>query len=145
MVYGSARQRSEQITPAEDVAGVFCIPGGAVERHVCLYTCSDDDYSSAGLKTPGRREDKCLSARAGKRPRASGAERGRAHAPPLSLRRRSAVGFCLFRPVICLLLMMLLFLLLLLFFFFLMLSLLSVLLFSCLCLFRASPWRGGLS
>ena len=82
------------------------------------------------------------SARAGKRPRAGGAERGRAHAPPLSLRGRSAVGF---RPVICLLLMMLLFLLLLLFFFFLLLSLLSVLLFSCLCLFRASPWRGGLS
>ena len=94
----------------------------------------------------GRREDKCLSARAGKRPRAGGAERGRAHAPPLSLRGRSAVGF---RPVICLLLMMLLFLLLLLLllllFFFLMLSLLSVLLFSCLCLVRASPWRGGLS
>ena len=39
--------------------------------------------------------------------------------------------------------MMLLFLLL--FFFFLLLSFLSVLLFSCLCLFRASPWRGGLS
>ena len=34
---------------------------------------------------PGRREDKCPSARAGKRPRAGGAERGRAHAPPLSL------------------------------------------------------------
>lgn len=52
-----------------------------------------------------------------------GAERGRAHAPPLSLRGRSDGGFCLFRPVICLLLMMLLFLLLLLllllFFFFL--------------------------
>ena len=77
--------------------------------------------------------------------RAGGAERGRADAPPLSLRGRSDGGFCLFRPVICLLLMMLLFLLLLLFFFFLMLSLLSVLLFSCLCLFRASPWRGGLS
>lgn len=42
----------------------------------------------------------------------------RAHAPPLSLRGRSAVGFCLFRPVICLLLMMLF---LLLFFFFLLL------------------------
>lgn len=55
----------------------------------------------------------------GKRPRAGGAERGRADALPLSLRGRSAVGFCLFRPVICLLLMMLLFLLLLLFFFFL--------------------------
>ena len=57
--------------------------------------------------------------------RAGGAERGCAHAPPLSLRGRSAVGFCLFRPVICLLLMMLLFLLLLLllllFFFFLLL------------------------
>ncbi|MDO2727921.1 hypothetical protein Q2V54_27560 [Escherichia coli] len=64
--------------------------------------------------TQGRREDKCPSARAGKRPRAGGAERGRAHAPPLSLRGRSAVGFCLFRPVICLLLMMWLFLLLLL-------------------------------
>lgn len=62
--------------------------------------------------TQGRREDKCPSARAGKRPRAGGAERGRAHAPPLSLRGHSAVGFCLFRPVICLLLMMLLFLLL---------------------------------
>ena len=111
-------------------------------RHVCLYPCSDDDYSSAGLKTPGRREDKCLSARAGKRPRASGAERGRAHAPPLSLRGHSDGGFCLFRPVICLLLMLLF---LLLFFFFLLLSFLSVLLFSCLCLFRASPWRGGLS
>ena len=76
-------------------------------------------------------------------------ERGRAGAPPLSLRGCSAVGFCLFMPVICLLLMMLLLLLLLLFlllfFFFLLLSFLSVLLFSCLCLFRASPWRGGLS
>ena len=40
-------------------------------------------------------------------------ERGRAGAPPLSLRGCSAVGFCLFMPVICLLLMMLLFLLLL--------------------------------
>ena len=95
--------------------------------------------------TQGRREDKCLSARAGKRQRASGAGRGRADAPPLPLRGYSDGDFCLFRPVICLLLMMLLFLLLLLFFFFLMLSLLSVLLFSCLCLFRASPWRGGLS
>ena len=95
--------------------------------------------------TQGRREDKCPSARAGKRPRAGGAERGRADAPPLSLRGRSDGGFCFFMPVICLLLMMLLFLLLLLFFFFLMLSLLSVLLFSCLCLFRASPWRDGLS
>ncbi|EOJ5229846.1 hypothetical protein ACM3E3_003953 [Escherichia coli] len=79
------------------------------------------------MKTPGRREDKCPSARAGKRPRAGGAERGCAHAPPLSLRGRSDGGFCLFRPVICLLLMMLLFLLLLLllllllFFFFLLL------------------------
>ncbi|MRI99389.1 hypothetical protein FDP72_12550 [Escherichia coli] len=71
------------------------------------------------MKTPGRREDKCSSARAGKRPRAGGAERGRAHTPPLSLRGNSAVGFCLFRSVICLLLMM--FLLLLLFFFFLLL------------------------
>ncbi len=75
--------------------------------------------------TPGWREDKCPSVRAGKRPRVGGAERGRAYAPPLSLRGRSAVGFCLFRPVICLLLMMLLFLLLLLllllFFFFLLL------------------------
>ncbi len=69
--------------------------------------------------TPGRREDKCLSARAGKRPRAGGAERGRADAPPLSLRGRSDGGFCFFMPVICLLLMM--FLLLLLFFFFLLL------------------------
>ncbi|HHL5942079.1 TPA: hypothetical protein ACQ8M3_004001 [Escherichia coli] len=68
--------------------------------------------------TQGRREDKCPSARTGKRPRAGGAERGCAHAPPLSLRGRSAVGFCLFRPVICLLLMMLF---LLLFFFFLLL------------------------
>ncbi len=64
--------------------------------------------------TQGWREDKCPSVRAGKRPRAGGAERGRAHAPPLSLRGRSDGGFCLFRPVICLLLMMLLFLLLLL-------------------------------
>lgn len=76
--------------------------------------------------TPGRREDKCLSARAGKRPRAGGAERGRAHAPPLSLRGRSDGGFCFFMPVICLLLMLLfllllLLLLLLLFFFFLLL------------------------
>ncbi len=47
--------------------------------------------------------------RAGKKPRVGGAERGRAHAPPLSLRGRSDGGFCLFRPVICLLLMMLLF------------------------------------
>ncbi len=45
---------------------------------------------------------------------AGGAERGRAYAPPLSLRGCSAVCFCLFMPVICLLLMMLLFLLLLL-------------------------------
>ncbi|EEY8760384.1 hypothetical protein DFZ42_25835 [Escherichia coli] len=81
------------------------------------------------MKTPGRREDKCLSARAGKRQHAGGAERGRAHAPPLSLRGCSAVCFCLFMPVICLLLMMLL-LFLLLFFFFLLLSFLSVLLFS---------------
>lgn len=74
--------------------------------------------------TQGWREDKCPSVRAGKRPRAGGAERGRADAPPLSLRGRSAVGFCLFRPVICLLLMLLfllLLLLLLLFFFFLLL------------------------
>ncbi|HFI6907964.1 hypothetical protein MZC02_25825 [Escherichia coli] len=75
--------------------------------------------------TQGRREDKCPSARAGKRPRAVGAERGRAHAPPLPLRGRSDGGFCFFMPVICLLLMMLLFLLLLLllllFFFFLLL------------------------
>ena len=60
---------------------------------------------------------------AGKRPRAGGAERGRAHAPPLSLRGRSEGGFCFFMPVICLLLMLflLLLLLLLLFFFFLLL------------------------
>ncbi len=75
--------------------------------------------------TQGRREDKCLSARAGKT-RAGGAERGRAHAPPLSLRGRSDGGFCFFMPVICLLLMLLfllllLLLLLLLFFFFLLL------------------------
>nr|WP_141031043.1 hypothetical protein [Escherichia coli] len=57
--------------------------------------------------TPGRRGDKCPSARAGKRPRAGGAERGRAHAPPLSLRGRSDGGFCFFMPVICLLLMLL--------------------------------------
>ena len=69
--------------------------------------------------TQGRREDKCPSARAGKRPRAGGAERGRADAPPLSLRGRSDGGFCFFMPAICLLLMM--FLLLLLFFFFLLL------------------------
>ncbi|HFE3164828.1 TPA: hypothetical protein ACF3FZ_004675, partial [Escherichia coli] len=68
------------------------------------------------MKTPGRQEDKCPSARAGKRPRAGGAERGRAHAPPLSLRGRSDGGFCFFMPVICLLLMLLF---LLLFFFFL--------------------------
>ena len=75
--------------------------------------------------TQGWREDKCPSVRTGKRPRAGGAERGRAHAPPLSLRGRSDGGFCFFMPVICLLLMMLLFLLLLLllllFFFFLLL------------------------
>lgn len=64
--------------------------------------------------------------------RAGGAERGRAHAPPLSLRGRSDGGFCFFMPVICLLLMLLflllllillllLLLLLLLFFFFLLL------------------------
>ncbi len=116
---------------------------GSCRAACLLIPVPRDDYSSAGLKTPGRREDKCLSARAGKRPHAGGAERGRAHAPPLSLRGCSAVCFCLFMPVICLLLMMLLFLLL--FFFFLLLSFLSVLLFSCLCLFRASPWRGGLS
>ncbi|MCW7226476.1 hypothetical protein OHD50_27015 [Escherichia coli] len=67
--------------------------------------------------TQGRREDKCPSARAGKTARRWRQRKGRAHAPPLTLRGRSAVGFCLFRPVICLLLMMLLFLLL--FFFFL--------------------------
>lgn len=44
-------------------------------------------------------------------------ERGRAGAPPLSLRGYSVVRFCLFMPVICLLLMMFL----LLFFFFLLL------------------------
>lgn len=76
--------------------------------------------------TQGRREDKCPSARAGKRPRAGGAERGCADAPPLSLRGRSDGGFCFFMPVICLLLMLLfllllLLLLLLLFFFFLLL------------------------
>ncbi|KHH07466.1 hypothetical protein OHC85_27335 [Escherichia coli] len=76
--------------------------------------------------TPGRREDKCLSARAGKKTRAGSAERGRADAPPLSLRGRSDGGFCFFMPVICLLLMLLfllllLLLLLLLFFFFLLL------------------------
>ena len=51
-------------------------------------------------------------------------ERGRAGAPPLSLRGCSVVCFCLFMPVICLLLMLLfllLLLLLLLFFFFLLL------------------------
>ena len=58
--------------------------------------------------------------------RAGGAERGRAHAPPLSLRGRSDGGFCFFMPVSCLLLMLLfllllLLLLLLLFFFFLLL------------------------
>ncbi|HDS0464717.1 TPA: hypothetical protein QDV51_004871 [Escherichia coli] len=58
--------------------------------------------------------------------RAGGAERGHAHAPPLSLRGRSDGGFCFFMPVICLLLMLLfllllLLLLLLLFFFFLLL------------------------
>lgn len=68
--------------------------------------------------TQGWREDKCPSVRAGKRPRAGGAERGRAHAPPLSLRGRSDGGFCFFMPVICLLLMLLF---LLLFFFFLLL------------------------
>ena len=67
--------------------------------------------------TQGWREDKCPSVRAGKRPRAGGAERGRAHAPPLSLRGRSDGGFCFFMPAICLLLMMFL----LLFFFFLLL------------------------
>lgn len=72
--------------------------------------------------TQGRREDKCPSARAGKRPRAGGAERGRADAPPLSLRGRSDGGFCVFMPAICLLLMLLfLLLLLLLLFFFLLL------------------------
>lgn len=76
--------------------------------------------------TQGWREDKCPSVRAGKRPRAGGAERGRADAPPLSLRGRSDGGFCFFMPVICLLLMLLfllllLLLLLLLFFFFLLL------------------------
>ncbi|MBW9838743.1 hypothetical protein FJD01_21775 [Escherichia coli] len=68
--------------------------------------------------TQGWREDKCPSARVGKRPRAGGAERGRADAPPLSLRGRSDGGFCFFMPVICLLLMLLF---LLLFFFFLLL------------------------
>ena len=68
--------------------------------------------------TQGWREDKCPSVRAGKKTRAGGAERGRAHAPPLSLRGRSDGGFCFFMPVICLLLMLLF---LLLFFFFLLL------------------------
>uniref|UniRef100_UPI003530CFEC hypothetical protein n=1 Tax=Escherichia coli TaxID=562 RepID=UPI003530CFEC len=36
--------------------------------------------------TQGWREDKCPSVRAGKRQHAGGAERGRAYAPPLSLR-----------------------------------------------------------
>ncbi len=96
---------------------------GSCRAACLLIPVPRDDYLSAGLKTPGRREDKCLSARAGKRQHAGGAERGRADAPPLSLRGCSAVCFCLFMPVICLLLMMLLFLLLLLllFFFFLLL------------------------
>ena len=68
--------------------------------------------------TQGWREDKCPSVRAGKRQHAGGAERGRAYAPPLSLRGRSDGGFCFFMPVICLLLMLLF---LLLFFFFLLL------------------------
>ncbi|HAJ2012892.1 TPA: hypothetical protein HML87_22480 [Escherichia coli] len=42
-----------------------------------------DDYLSAGLKTPGRREDKCPSARAGKRQHAGGAERGRPPGMPM--------------------------------------------------------------
>ncbi|ECN2998604.1 hypothetical protein ED265_18725 [Salmonella enterica] len=92
---------------------------GSCRAACLLIPVPRDDYSSACLKTPDRREDKCPSARAGKRPRAGGAERGRAYAPPLSLRGCSAVCFCLFMPVICLLLMMLLFLLL--FFFFLLL------------------------
>ena len=87
---------------------------GSCRAACLLIPVPRDDYLSAGLKTPGRREDKCPSARAGKRQHAGGAERGRAYAPPLSLRGRSAVGFCFFMPVICLLLMMLLFLLLLL-------------------------------
>jgi hypothetical protein len=100
---------------------------GSCRAACLLIPVPRDDYLSAGLKTPGRREDKCPSARAGKRQHAGGAERGRAYAPPLSLRGCSAVCFCLFMPVICLLLMMLLFLLLLLllllllFFFFLLL------------------------
>lgn len=99
-------------------------PEAASPLQMYRATYSPDDnklrlYSFACLMTLGRREDKCPSARAGKRPRAGGAERGRADAPPLTLRGHSAVGFCLFRPVICLLLMMLLFLLL--FFFFLLL------------------------
>ncbi|HFG7811075.1 TPA: hypothetical protein ACIO89_004277 [Salmonella enterica subsp. enterica serovar Java] len=61
------------------------------------------------MKTPGWREDKRLSARAGKRPRAGGAERGCADAPLLSLRGRSDVGLCLFIPVIFLFPVMLLF------------------------------------
>lgn len=69
--------------------------------------------------TQGWREDKCPSVRAGKRPRAGGAERGRAHAPPLPLRGRSDVSLCLFIPVILLFPGMFLFLLL--FFFFLLL------------------------
>ncbi|MDD8539147.1 hypothetical protein LAW96_23760 [Escherichia coli] len=58
-----------------------------------------------------------LFACAGKRPRAGGAERGRAHAPPLPLRGRYDVGPCLFIPVIFLFPLLLLLLLLLLFFF----------------------------
>ena len=67
--------------------------------------------------TQGWREDKCPSVRTGKRPRAGGAERGRAHAPPLPLRGRYDVGPCLFIPVIFLFPLLLLLLLLLLFFF----------------------------
>ncbi len=75
---------------------------GAVTQHVI--PCRDD-YSSAGLKTPGRREDNACAARTGKRPHAGGAERGRAHAPPLITRMFCCVLLSLM-PVICLLLMM---------------------------------------
>ena len=44
----------------------FLTSARAAARHVCLYRCPDDDYSSACLMTQGWREDKCPSVRAGK-------------------------------------------------------------------------------
>lgn len=52
----AGRRLSERAAPAGEAVTVFGRPRGAAARHVCLYPCSDDDYSSASLMTQGRRE-----------------------------------------------------------------------------------------